>query len=399
MLKKNSAYLKASTLLLISTLWVSHAAIAPALPGMAKQFSYIPEADLYVKLSLTIASLFIGIFSPFTGIILDRFGRLPTLFISLFILSFSGISVFIIDNIYLILVSRAIAGGALGAMITTVLTLIGDYYQGEERKKMVGLQSAFIAIGGVVYLGGNGILADISWRLAFLVYGVALFLLVPAIRYFNEPGRSQKDPHRNSGKVRSVYAQTSFLEVGWVIFSCLLVSVFFIMIHTQLPFLLKEIGYEKNIWMGVIAVAFNVTAVVSSLLFPRIKRNFSFSVIYSFMFLSFAISYFIFGYCKGFHLLLTGAFISGIGVGFIMPNSSLWLLTITSPSIRGKMMGVMTFSMFLGQFLSPLLVRPLLKFGTIADVFIYAAVFMTLLATVYLIPFKISKPVLRDELE
>lgn len=373
--------------MLISTLWVSHAAIAPALPGMAKQFSHIHGADLLVKLSLTVTSLFIGLVSPFTGMILDRFGRLQTLYISLLLFSISGLSVIFLENLHLILISRAVLGCALGAMVTTILTLIGDYYEGDQRKKMVGLQSSFIAIGGIVYLGGNGILADISWHLPFLIYGIGLALLPLVIMFCNEPDKKAENGDENSD-VQSINPPFSLLQVGWIIFSALLVSIFFIMIHTQLPFMLKEIGYQKNTWFGVVAIAFNITAVITSLLYPWLRSRFSFSMIYFFMFFSFAIGYFIFGTCTAFLPLIVGALISGIGVGFIMPNTSLWLLNLTSPGVRGKTMGVMTFSMFLGQFLSPLLIQPLTNYGSLQEIFLWSAVFMALFSLVYCIPIR-----------
>lgn len=374
--------------MLISTLWVSHAAIAPALPDMANAFSHVKGINLLVKMSLTIASLFIGLLSPITGAVLDRFGRLPTLFISMLLFSISGASVIFINDIYIILITRAVLGASLGAMITAVLTLIGDYYEGEQRKYMVGVQSAFVAIGGIVYIGGNGYLTDISWKAAFFIYAIGVVLLPFAWLFFEEPDKGQKKQvSGGSENEKQVYLNSSYAVVIWVIFSCMLVSIFFIMIHTQLPFLLKEIGYNKNIWLGIIAMAFNITAVISSFLFPWLKSRYPFRVIYFLMFLFFAIGYFMFGYFEQFNLLLIGALVSGIGVGFIMPNTSLWLLNITSPDIRGKIMGIMTFAMFLGQFLSPLIIQPLTHLGSLKDIFTWSSIFMGLFSLLYLINF------------
>ena len=51
--------------------------------------------------------------------------------------------------------------------------------------------------------------------------------------------------------------------------------------------------------------------------------------------------------------------VAGLGMWAIMPNLSLWLMASTPPTVRGRLVGGMTASVFLGQFLSPLLVQPI----------------------------------------
>jgi hypothetical protein len=52
--------------------------------------------------------------------------------------------------------------------VVTATALIADYYVGAARGQFLGLQAAFMALGGVVFLTFGGFLADVNWRLPFL---------------------------------------------------------------------------------------------------------------------------------------------------------------------------------------------------------------------------------------
>ena len=72
------------TLLLVSSLTVmSIITISPALPQMVVAFNEVENVALLVKLVLTIPALMIAIFSPITGRLIDRYGRLKILWFAL----------------------------------------------------------------------------------------------------------------------------------------------------------------------------------------------------------------------------------------------------------------------------------------------------------------------------
>jgi MFS family permease len=50
---------------------------------------------------------------------------------------------------------------------------------------------------------------------------------------------------------------------------------------------------------------------------------------------------------------------AGAGIGLLMPSMRLWVITIASMPQRGRSVGVITSSLYLGQFLSPVLSQPI----------------------------------------
>lgn len=388
MIKKcNATAMQTLTILLISTLYVSHAAIAPALAPMTDHFANIDNIELLAKLSLTIAALFMGLISPIAGYLVDRYGRLKVLYISMVMFTLAGASVTLLDNIYWIIFSRAILGMALGTMTTTIITLIGDYYQGQQRTHMLGLQSAALAFGGIVYLGGNGWLADISWRLPYLLYLAGVLLLPLALLFFKEPSKAQ--PCNQTELVHEVPNHIGIMSL--IILTGFITSIFFIMIHTQLPFILRELDHSDNSQFGLICMLFNATAFAASLLYKPLKERTDSAFVYSLMFLTMGGGYYIYGIATDFSHIVIASLISGIGIGLMFPNTSQWLLTLCNPENRGKIMGCMTLSFFVGQFVSPIIINYLLRYTDLQGVFIICATIMLILALGYLMNFGYNK--------
>ena len=158
------------TLLLVSSVTVSSGAlISPALPKMEEHFKYMLNYEMLTKLTLTIPALFIAICSFFSGLIVDKMGRKHLLIFSAVLYSISGTAAYFLDSLTVILITRAFLGIAISGLMTVAMTLIGDYYTGEERNKVMGMQSAAICFGGVFLFTFGGILADIGWKCPFLL--------------------------------------------------------------------------------------------------------------------------------------------------------------------------------------------------------------------------------------
>jgi MFS family permease len=185
-----NASLTKATLLLVSTLTVmSGATIVPSLPAMQVQFSALPEVDLWVRLVLTIPALLIVVGSPVAGMIVDRLGRKPLLIDALLLYGLAGSSGFVLNSLFAILIGRALLGLAVAGIMVSATTLIADYYSGAYRATFMGLQAAFMGLGGVLFLSVGGVLADLNWRFPFLIYLLAWLLLPMAITALYEPPR------------------------------------------------------------------------------------------------------------------------------------------------------------------------------------------------------------------
>lgn len=185
-----------ATLLLASSLTVmAGAVIAPALPAMEAHFADVPNSGTWVRLVLTISALPIVLGAPLAGLIGDRGGRTRLLLASILLFAGAGSSGLYLDSLGAILVGRVLLGAAMAGLMTSTTALIADYYDGAQRARFMGWQAAAMTLGGVVFLTGGGLLAELGWRFPFAIYLLPLPLVVLAWYALPEPVRSGASTH------------------------------------------------------------------------------------------------------------------------------------------------------------------------------------------------------------
>lgn len=354
---------------------MASATIAPALPRMADAFRGIAHAELVTKLVLTAPALAIALCAPLAGAIIDRFGRLSLLRGSLVLYGLAGAAGYVLHDLNAILASRLALGIAIAGTMTTTTALVGDYYRAEARGRFASLQSFVMSLGAVISVGLGGLLADIDWRLPFLIYLTGWAALVPATLYLDEPARAAEHAaehgdarHLAVGRVAAAYAITLFAVV------------MFYMTPVQLPFLVRAIGVEASAAAGGAIAVSSLAAAAGSAAFPRFRRFNGVLGVYAWAIAAMAVGYGLIGLTSSYLAVLIGVIASGFGVGLFFPNSSLWVLALAPVRLRGRLAGGLTAAIFLGQFLSPLLLEPLVASTSLARAFALAAASMAVVA-------------------
>nr|WP_221471461.1 MFS transporter [Amycolatopsis umgeniensis] len=357
------------TVLAAATLTIMAAAIiAPSLPAMREVFSGTPGSGLLVRLALTVTSLAIAISAPLSGIIADRFGRRPLLLTGLVLYAVTGTAGFFVDDLYLLLITRAGLGLAVGGIMTAVSTLITDWFDGPSRASFLGLQQAFASLGGVVFLPLAGLLATVTWQAPFWIYSASAIVAVFAIVSLREPRRS--DPTvsddqraRLPGRIIGVYVLA------------LVATLIFYMAPTQLPFLLEGFGSGPAV-IGAVVAGSTLTSVAGALAFPRLRKRLSATAITTVSVALLGAGWLLIGTAGTVVQVVAGLLVGGFGVGFVVPNLNLRLAEFARPEQRGRVLSGLVTGIFLGQFLSPLVVQPLVQTIGIDGAFTWTGVAM-----------------------
>ena len=339
------------------------ATIAPSLPEMSKAFPDNPSAEALVKLVLTIPGLFIALTSPISGWIIDKYGRIKLLVTMLVLYAIAGASGLFLNTLVEIIIGRALLGVAVGGIMTTAVALIGDYYEGQERQKFLGVQAGIMALSGTLFIPMGGILADIGWRYPFAIYLIAL-IAAPMVSLF------LKEPERITSS--STSEKVEIPKLAWTIYviSFLGMVVFYLM-PVQIPFLMLEISDMGNTETGLALSIVMLVGGIMSFQYPKLKSRLSHYQIYGILFLFMGIGYYLISQATSYWTTFPGLFISGLGAGLLMPNSNLCLVTMASPENRGKVLGMLTTFIFIGQFASPIFFQPLVDTTNIQLGFAY----------------------------
>jgi MFS family permease len=353
------------TLLLASSLTVmSGATVSPSLPAMKQQFeSAITDPDLrttLVKLVITLPALFIVIGSPIAGLIVDRFGRKPLLLITAILYGFAGSSGLFLESLPAILVGRAILGFAVAGVMVSATTLIADYYSGPARAAFMGLQAGFMGLGGVIFLTLGGALAQQNWHYPFGIYLFA-WLIVPLIALFIlEPDRSSSN--LPLGSETDLASQSTPVGVMVIVYGLTTLSqIAFYLIPVQLPFFLDGLVQALPTQSGMAIALCTLFSAIASVAYGKLKQRMEFVTFLPAIFGLMGIGYLLIGQSSNWLQVLAGLVISGMGLGILMPNMSVWLSSAVPEAMRGRALGGLSTSMFLGQFLSPIVTQPLTK--------------------------------------
>ena len=380
----NALSVKITILLSSALIEVSAAVLTPALPMMQEHFAQVGNADLLVKLVVALPSAFIVLGAPWVGFVIDTFGRKRMLMAAMAVYGLSGVSGYFVPSLAGILIGRALLGLATAGIITTITTLIGDYFSGQARAKLLGLRSAFLGFGVVVALLLGGILSDMDWRNPFLVHAIAFAVLPLILFVLHEPERPGQDgqgtaaepqvtlPCKAKEDAREEQQHVlqnegfklfgiSALLLAWIYGIELITEIFFFLIPVYIPFYLQASIGANAITNGVTIATFALTFVIGSLLFARVKQFLSYSNVLLIAFGLLGLSYEAIGLSNGYLPILSALAIAGLGAGILVPNLDAWLTAIVPSTYRGRALGILTASAFLGQFLSPLIAQPVVQ--------------------------------------
>ena len=353
------------------------AVISPSLPQIKRVFIETENIALLSRLVITLPAIFIAVFSPLFGNLIDQFGRKKLLLLSLILYAVGGTSGFFLFNIYSILAGRAILGIGVAGIMTIATTLIGDYFTGNERNRFAGLQGAFIGLGGVLFISVAGLFADIHWQMPFLIYLFAIPVFILTIFYIYEPKLSSS---YKKIKIKTVKYNRS---LSWLILLLTFTGIiFFYMIPVQIPFIIGGFENTNNAQIGYAISLSTLSSALVSANYFRIKKIFSFRQIFQLSLVFMGIGFFIVSMAHSFSFILLAMSVSGIGTGLLMPTGSLWMLAVSPEQIRGTLVGRISTASYLGMFFSPVFFQPIINGYTVSTAFLTASVSMGIIAVV-----------------
>ena len=157
---------------------VAFSMVFPLLPVYAKHFQASNVTIGLLAASFALAQL---LFSPFWGILSDRFGRKPIILIGLFGLSLSFLVFAFAANLATLFISRFIQGFFSGATMPSARAYVADLTTKEERIKAMGQIGAALSLGIILGPAIGGFLAQESLVFPFLAassVGLLNFLLM-----------------------------------------------------------------------------------------------------------------------------------------------------------------------------------------------------------------------------
>lgn len=338
--------------------------VAPAIPRLIEHFSDVADARVLVPMLLAVPAIFIAITSPFVGIPIKRYGRKPVLIVGVALYGVFGLAPFFMDDLHAILVTRAGVGVAEAMLVTVGKALIGDYFTGERRQRWVGYQTAIDAALGTLMWFIGGALASFGWRSPFLLYIVAVPLLVAVIFLLWEPEPSEDDVAETAGspfpwrRMTVVYGVTMFTAAMYFSYP------------TQIARALTELGVATPFVIGMLTAIASIGTPIGALIFSR-ATSVSIPVMLGIGLVLIGLPYVGIGLSNHPNVATAIGFFQQIGNGIIGAGLVMWCIRSLPFEHRGQGIGIWGTFLVSGIFISPLLFAYLERLtGTVQNGFV-----------------------------
>ena len=151
-------------------------AVSPILGELSTIFPHATELDIQMLTSLP--SLLIIPFVLLAGKLAEKRDFIRLLRVGLWLFTASGVLYLFSSKMWQLMAVSALLGIGAGLIIPLSTGLISRYFTGEYRVKQFGYSSAITNMTLVVATAVTGYLAEVHWRLPFVVYLLPLISLV-----------------------------------------------------------------------------------------------------------------------------------------------------------------------------------------------------------------------------
>src|SRR5579884_23415 len=327
--------------------------LSPLLSRISDAFAGTPGVSVLVPLVLAVPALLIAVAAPFAGRIADAVDRKRLLVAAMVAYSIFGTAPLYLSSLKAILISRVLVGLCEAAIMTCCTTLIGDYWSGARRRRYLGLQTLVATLAATVFVVLGGALGSGGWRTPFWVYAVAVLLTAPMALLLPQP--AQRSTERRPGTAaaptpwRHVAVPASVSVFGGVVFYVLLV---------QLSYVLDGAGVKSSAAVGGLTGLMSLATAVGAGLFARLIRR-GHRVLLTAEFALAGLGLLLVFATTAVPLIALGAVVTGFATGAMLPTLLTWAVEGLDYAQRGRGTGLWTAALFLGEFLSPLIVSAL----------------------------------------
>jgi MFS family permease len=136
-----------------------------------------------ISLAVSINLLFFGLFAPFAGGLMERFGvRRVTVGALFFVATGSGLTVFMRQPWQLDVLWGAVVGVGTGSMVSVLAAIVANRWFVKRRGLVLGALTASGATGQLIFLPGLAWLAvNVGWRAAALAVAGGALIGVPLV--------------------------------------------------------------------------------------------------------------------------------------------------------------------------------------------------------------------------
>lgn len=335
------------SLLSISLVLTSAYALSPSIPQMIKSF---PEQSVSsVELLVTVPAFSVMILVLLSSFISKRLGEKLTVCIGLALVAVFGVIPMFVTSYLVVLISRILLGAGFGLINSFAVSLISEFYHGDEKAAMMGFRSAFESLGQSIMTFIAGMLLAFGWKYSALVYLIAVPILLIFYLYIPKNTREKSTDDQST----SVATKQSISAPIWLITVFLfLIVIFYIGMTVRFPLLVttNHMGTAEAT-SGTLSIM-TFAGMLTGFIFGMIYRLFSKYTLAIGIFCM-AISNLIVNFTSSFVIASFGAVLSGVAYAIIVAFTFSLISDVSSPGSATLSTSIVLVGCNLGALLAP----------------------------------------------
>ncbi len=325
--------------------------IAPVIPDILRAFGESESAAGLILGSATAPGILLA---PVIGVLADRHGRRRVLVPCLLLFAAAGTVSAYMPTITWLAVARFFQGMGAAGLINLVVVLIGDHWEGTDRVRMIGRNSAALTVGLAAIPTIGGLLADaFGWRGPFHLYPLGFIIGYLAWRHL-PPDRPLATLSVREQLRASWLVLRSPVVFGLILLMIGVMIAIFGLILTILPFHLEsEFGLSaggRGIFLGIPSLVSFWVAMNAG----RIAQRFGRGRAVTWGIFLFGLSFAVLGSPLPLVVYAFGAVLWGLAEGLVFPPTQDRVVEAADHQSRGTVMAVWVGGLRLGQTIGPI---------------------------------------------
>jgi MFS family permease len=389
---RSLAYARAALLLYTSGMCASvvNSGISPSLTQMAAALAPGSRGMFLAQIVLTTTSLAMALLAPVIGVIGERIGHGRMLIGGLVGFLVFGLPGLFLTTPWLMIACRFLLGIAVAATVTPAAVLVYYYFETPLRERVIGLLTGASGLFAVLASAIAGQLVhSFGWQSVHVLYALglpALLVAGPLLKDGRDSGREVP-----TAEIREhIEERFPIFTVGATVLAVIGMSVLSFNPVVQMPFVLSSRGLQDPRFVSLIIFALCGSQLLASLFFGWLTLRLSLRLMVTLTLAMYGIGHFLIGWDDGLTWSLCGTAAIGVSAAYVKPGALAYLFTILPKSMHGRAAGFIITSLFLGAFLNPFIMAPLIAAFGVAQSFLLLGVANGAVALIVVVPVLLS---------
>ena len=325
--------------------------IAPAIPDILLDFQVSAGSAGLLVAAATLPGVVVA---PVIGLLADRYGRREVVVPCLVVFGlFGGLASFA-PSFSILLACRLVQGVGSAGLINLAVVILADHWDGPERARVIGQNSAVLTISLAVLPPLGGALTDlVGWRATFVPYWLGLVAAAGAAVAL------RRSPRRDVRIAEQVREALGYLRSASVLIAMGTGIVLFVLIFglilTALPlYLADEFGLgatSRGLVLGLPAL----TATAGALALGRLTARFGSRRLVLTGSAVLAVAFIVIAQAPVLAVVVAATLLYGFGEGAAIPSLQSIVASAAPSSSRGSVVAMWVGGVRAGQTAGPLL--------------------------------------------